>query len=105
MRKNLFNNGTKATWVDCSIPLNFPDDPEELFLSMIDDSPQCKVEIGFKNNSCISFYYWSSPNDFFKLLNSIKGNKVTLIACYNKVVSFNKKDIVYKIASEVAKEA
>lgn len=74
---------------------------EEAFLELIDYTPRSKVEICFKNTSKLSFLYWTAPEDFLKFLKSFRGNKVTLIACERQIISFNKKDILYKVVSEV----
>ena len=105
MPKKLFNNEVEAEEFELDLELSVnPDDVEEVFLELIDYTPRSKVEIGFRNTSAISFFYWTSPKEFLQLWNSIKGNEVSLIVCDHQIVSFNKKDVLYKRVSEVFEE-
>lgn len=93
----LFSNEAEAKeFGEPGITASLEEDIEGIFLELIDYTPRSKVEIHFKNSSTLTFFYWTSPKDFFKLWNSIKGNKVSLIVCDHRIVSFNKKDVLYK---------
>lgn len=106
MPTKLFNNEAEAEEFELDLELSMDsDDVEEVILELIDYTPRSKIEIGFKNTSTISFFYWTSPKEFLQLWNSIKGNEVNLIVCDHQIVSFNKKDVLYKRVSEVFEEA
>ncbi len=99
MPKQLFNNDSEAKKIESVFELSVnSDNVEDAFLELIDYTPQSKVDIVFKNSSTLSFFYWTAPKEFLQLWNKIKGNEVTL-ALQDQIVSFNKKDVLYKRVS------
>ena len=77
-------------------------DEEDIFLELIDYVPQCKVEIAYNNGAKLSFNYWASAKDFFRVWDTAKGKEITLVVSEGTFITINKSEVIYKIVTDLS---
>lgn len=85
-----------------TIPTCKAKDEEDIFLDLIDYTPQCKVEITYNNGTKLSFNYWASAKDFFRVWDTSKGKDITLAVSEGTFITINKSEVIYKIVTDLS---